>query len=69
MQAPVALVTLGFVGIGQTLDYDPLKDELILSGLARGNGTTHSHTILTGAVGARIIPDTPPPRLACPCPR
>lgn len=43
----VPLKEVGFVGIGQSLDYDPQTDELILSGLA-GNASAPTHVVLKG---------------------
>ena len=38
---PVQLAEVGYVGVGQTLEYDPLNDRLLLSGIDATNRSQH----------------------------
>ena len=41
------LEEVGFVGMGQSLDFDPTTDTLVLSGLVNGTTTGPSHAVFT----------------------
>eukprot|EP00041_Stephanoeca_diplocostata_P040359 m.1639228 g.1639228 ORF g.1639228 m.1639228 type:complete len:339 (+) comp34000_c0_seq1:170-1186(+) len=48
---PVPLREIGFVGFGQSMDYDDRSDTLIISGIATRNATV-GHSVLRGTPGA-----------------